>query len=104
MELVCEAAVTLNDLKQCPSFMSSKILESGFRFFFFVYNEYFGGNFRGSFCLSKALTFLFFFFNFLHSLIDATLEVKVSALAFPSLFYFSEAVIVKVVTTYVLKS
>lgn len=35
MELVCEAAVTLNDLKQCASFMSSKILESGFRFFFF---------------------------------------------------------------------
>ena len=35
MELVCEAAVMLNDLKQCASFMSSKILESGFRFFFF---------------------------------------------------------------------
>lgn len=35
MELVCEAAVTLNDLKQCASFMSSKILESGFSLFFF---------------------------------------------------------------------
>lgn len=81
MELVCEAAVTLNDLKQCASFMSSKILESGFRFLFLVYNEYFGENFGGSFCLSKALTF--FFFNFLHSLIDVTLEVKVSASAFP---------------------
>lgn len=63
MELVCEAAVTLNDLKQCASFMSSKILESGFSLFFFlVYNEYFGGNFGGSFCLSKALTFFFLTF------------------------------------------
>lgn len=49
MELVCEAAVTLNDLKQCASFMSSKILESGFRFLFLVYNEYFGENFGGHF-------------------------------------------------------
>ena len=101
MELVCEAAVTLNDLKQCPSLLKylNQVLDflgGG------VYNEYFGGNFRGSFCLSKALIFLFF--NFLHSLIDATLEVKVSASAFPSLFYFSEAVVVEVVTTYVLKS
>ena len=37
MELVCEAAVMLNDLKQYASFMSSKILESGFRFFFFFF-------------------------------------------------------------------
>ena len=100
MELVCEAAVTLNDLKQCPSLL--KYLNQVLDFFGGVYNEYFGGNFRGSFCLSKALIFLFF--NFLHSLIDATLEVKVSASAFPSLFYFSEAVVVEVVTTYVLKS
>lgn len=101
MELVCEAAVTLNDLKQCPSVL--KYLNQVLDFFWGgVYNEYFGGNFRGSFCLSKALIFLFF--NFLHSLIDATLEVKVSASAFPSLFYCSEAVVVKVVTTYVPKS
>lgn len=35
MELVCEAAVALNDLKQCASFMSSKILESQVLDFFF---------------------------------------------------------------------
>lgn len=84
-------------LSSVPVLCLLKYLNQVLDFFFLVYNEYFGGNFGGSFYLSKALTF--FFFNFLHLLTDATLEVKFQHQHFPiTLFYFSEAVVVKVVT------